>query len=493
MFKKILPLLFFILFIRSSAVANFSYNKNCIDAYRAIIDLRLNDAGILIRREKQVNPQNGITILLDNYMDYFGLLASENKSDYNRLLNNRSARISALEDNDQDSPWYLYAQAQVYLQWSFLKAKFGDYVSSAFDAKKAAGLLKDNSEKYPDFIPDKISLALTNVIFGSIPPSFKSVTRFLGMNGNVQAGIKQLEQIRVKLPGTSYNFYNDEVVFFLCTIDVNVARDMKAYDKLIGYTQTMDAGSLLKVYLQGYVAAKTAHNSDAISYLLTAPQGNQYVNLPAINFLLGNAKLNRMDADAATYLEKFIYEYKGSNLVKDTYLKLAYFYLLHNDLVKYGACLKLVKSRGNATDEKDKQALREASDPRPDIDLLKCRFYFDGGYYDKALAQIVTKSVNSFALPRDKIEYFYRLGRIYDKTGKTAEALLNYQRTINYGKNTSYYYASNAALNSGRIYEEHRDYNKAANFYNQTIDMKAHEYQNSIDDDAKQGLKRVNK
>ena len=493
MFKKFLLLLFLILFIKSSANANFSYNKNCIDAYKAIIDLKLKDAGVLIRREKQLNPQNGITILLDNYMDYFGLLASESKSEYNKLLANRSARISALEDNDQNSPWYLYSQGQVYLQWSFLKAKFGDYVSSAFDAKKAAGLLKDNAKKYPDFIPNRISLALTDVIFGSIPASFKKVTRFLGMNGNVQAGIKQLEQIRIKLPGTGYSFYNDEVIFFLCTIDVNVAHDLKGYDKLIGYTQIMDTGSLLKVYMQGYVAGKTAHNSEAITYLLTAPRGTQYVNLPAIDFLLGNAKLNRMDADAAAYLEKFIHEYKGSSLVKDTYLKLAYFYLLHNDLIRYNAYLKLVKSRGNATDEKDKQALIEANDPKPDIDLLKCRFYFDGGYYDKALAQIVSKSLSSFGLARDKVEYFYRLGRIYDKTGKTAEALLNYQRTINYGKNTNYYYAANAALNSGRIYEEHKDYNKAADYYNQTIDMKAHEYQNSIDDDAKQGLKRINK
>ncbi len=493
MLRKIFLLFIFCFTLKLSAVANFSYSKNCIEAYHAIIDLRLNEARVIIKREKQLNPQNGIILMLENYFDYFSLLASEDKNEYTRLSGNRSSRISALDDNDHHSPWYLYSQAQVYLQWSFLKAKFGDYVSSAFDAKKAAGLLKDNSEKYPDFIPDQISLALTNVIFGSIPPSFKSVTRFLGMTGNVQAGIKQLEQIRLKLPGTSYSFYNDEVIFFLCTIDINVAHDAKAYEMLIGYIKSMDNNSLLKAYLQGYVAAKTAHNDDAIMYLTAAPKSLQFINLPAMDLLSGNARLNRMDTGAAAYLEKFIHEYKGTNLIKDAYLKLAYFYLINNDKNRYNSYINLVKTRGSATDEKDKQALKEASDPRPDVDLLKCRLYFDGGYYDKALAQIIGRGVNSFNLPRDKIEYFYRLGRIYDKTGKTAGALLNYQRTINYGKNTNYYYAANAALNSGRIYEEHKDYNKAASFYNQAIDMKAHEYQNSIDDDAKQGLKRINK
>ena len=490
--KIFLPFIFCFT-LKLTAIANFSYNKNCIEAYHAIVDLKLNQARAILKKEKQLDPQNGIVTLLENYLDYFSLLASENKSEYNRLSGNRSSRISALEDNDNNSPWYLYSQAQVYLQWSFLKAKFGDYVSSAFDAKKAAGLLKDNRDKYPDFIPNQISLALTSVIFGSIPPSFKSVTRFLGMTGNVQAGIKQLEQIRVKLPATGYNFYGDEVVFFLCTIDINVARDAKAYTKLIGYTDSMDSNSLLKAYLRVYVAAKTAHNDDAITYLAAAPKGLQFVNLPAMDLLSGNARLNRMDTGAAVYFEKFIHEYKGSNLIKDTYLKLAYFYLTNNDINRYNSYISLVKTRGSATDEKDKQALREANDARPDIDLLKCRLYFDGGYYDKALAQIMSKNVNSFNLARDKIEYFYRLGRIYDKTGKQNEAVLNYQRTINYGKNTSYYYAANAALNTGRIYEEKRDYNKAASFYNQAIDMKAHEYQNSIDDDAKQGLKRINK
>ena len=57
--------------------------------------------------------------------------------------------------------------------------------------------------------------------------------------------------------------------------------------------------------------------------------------------------------------------------------------------------IKLVKSKGYADNEKDKQALREANDEKPDIDLLKARFYFDGGYYDKALAQLKIKTLTA--------------------------------------------------------------------------------------------------
>jgi len=491
MIKKLLLPIIFLLTCTLSARANFNFDANCTEAYKAILGLRMNEAKLLIQKEKQQNPSNGIIILLDNYIDYFTLLASESKTDYDRLKDNRSARLSALEDNDSNSPYYLFSQAEVYLQWSFLKAKFGDYISSAFDAKKAANLLKDNTEKYPDFLPDKKSLALVNVVFGSIPASFKGITRFLGMNGNAGMGIKQLEQLKTELPKTKYSYYNNEVIFFICTIDINVLHNANDYPKLVQYLSEMDGNSLLKAYLHGYAASKTAHNDEAIAFLEAAPKSDEYIRLPAIDYLLGCARLNRLDSEPPAALFDFIKEFRGTNYIKDAYLKIAYYYLLQNDAVKYEYYIKLVKSRGYTIDEKDQQALHEANDVKPDLDLLKARFYFDGGYYDKALAQLLSKDVNSLKLLRDKTEYYYRLGRVYDKTDKFNDAILNYQRAINFGKTTKYYFSAKAAWSIGLLYEAKKDYKRAGDYYNQAIDMKDHEYKNSIDDDAKAGLKRI--
>src|SRR5260221_10630947 len=493
MIKKHLLLVLLFSISQLSAKANFNFDTNCIDAYKAAFGFRINEAKLLVQKERQQNPQNGIAILLDNYIDYFSLLASENKTDYEKLKDRKSVRISALEDNDKNSPYYLFSQAEVYLQWGLLKGRFGDYLSSSIDIKKAYNLLKENEEKYPDFLPNQKSLGLINVIFVSLQSNLKSISRFLGMTGNVQAGIKQLEVLRTELPKTKYNFYKDEVVFFLCNIDIDILHNQNNYAKLIPNLAEMENNSLLKVYLQGYVAYKTAHNDEAIAFLAVDPKSNQYVDVPGIPYLLGNAKLNRMDSDAYVYLFKYIKNYKGTNYIKDTYLKLAYYYLLQNDAEKYLYFLKLVKSKGYAIDEKDKQALREANDAEPDIDLLKTRFYFDGGYYNKALSQIEKKDVNDFKLLRDKIEFYYRLGRIYDKTEKFNDAVINYQKAINLGKTAKYYYAANAAVRAGIIFEQKKDYNRAADYYNQALDMKDHEYQSSIDNDAKEGLKRINK
>lgn len=491
MTKKFLLIPFIILLLAFHSKANFDFNSNCKQAYLAIFDLRLSEAKILIQKEKRLNPDNGITILLDNYVDYFTLLVSENKADYERLKSLKSIRLKALEKQDKNSPYYLFSQAEVHLQWGMLESRFQDYLTSALDIRKADKLLSANAAKYPEFLPNRKSAGLINVIFGSIPSSLKRISSTLGIKGNTGEGIKTLEYLMTVLPTTSYGFYGDEVVFFLCYIETELVHDKSNYNKIMGYIGTLDNTSLLKAYLQGYVSARSAQNDKAITYLVNRPKGDRYIQFPTLNYLVGNAKLNRMDPDANIYLNAFLKEYKGINYVKDAYLKLAYYYYLKGDNSSYNSLLKMVKSKGDLYDEKDKQALKEANDTAPNKDLLKARLYFDGGYYSKALAQLSNKGANDFMLERDQIELYYRLGRIYDELGRDSDAIVNYQKSINIGKQTSYYYAANAALSIGSIYEKRNDKGKAADFYKQAIAMKNHEYENSIENKAKEGLKRM--
>lgn len=491
MTKKLLLTFLLFLGVILPSQANFDFNNNCIKAYQAIFDLRLSDAKVLIQQEKKQNPNNGITILLDNYIDYFTLLASENKADYDRLKNNKSSRLEALEKQTKNSPYYLFAQAEINLQWGMLKSRFQDYMSSGLDIKRADNLLSENAVKYPSFLPNKKSSGLIDVIFGSIPSNLKGIFSTLGIKGNANTGIRTLESLASTLSRSPYSFYKDEVVFFLCYIETDLVHNKANYSKIMGLTSTMDDSSLLKIYLQGYVSARSAQNDRAIDYLLKRPKGNDYINFPVLNYHLGNAKLNRMDNDANVYLINYLKEYKGINYIKDAYLKLAYYFYLRGDNGKYNTFLKMVKTQGSLYDEKDKQALKEANDIAPNMDLLKARLYFDGGYYSKALAQLADKDAGDFKLKRDQIEFYYRLGRIYDESGRDTDAIVNYQKAINSGKLTSYYYAANGALSIGSIYEKRNDKAKASSYYKQAIAMKNHEYENSIETKAKDGLRRM--
>ncbi len=491
MLKKLLFITLLFSFFNFQSSASFSFNNNCKSAFQAIFDLRLNDAKAIIANEKKVNPNNGITILLDNYVDYFSAMTSENKVDFERLKNMKAPRLAALEKLDKDSPYYLYAQAEINLQSGMLKSKFQEFLSSGLDIKKANSLLSANSKKYPGFLPNKKSSGLIDVVFGSIPPNLKGMFSIVGIKGNASSGIQELESLMSSLSNTEYQFYRDEVVFFLCYIETELVHNKANYNRLMNYTETLNKSSLLKSYLQGYVSAKSGQNDKAIDYLLKSPKGNEYADFPAIYYVLGNAKLQRGDNDANVYLTKYIQEYTGVNYIKDSYLKLAYYYLIRDDNARFKTYLKAVIDKGSLVDEKDKQALKEAKDATPDIDLLKARLYFDGGYYNKALAQLNNKQLKDFKVVRDHIELYYRLGRIYDEIARDSLAIVNYQKSIQLGKETSYYYAANAALFLGAIYEKNKDFQKAAQYYKQAIDMKNHEYEKSIEGKAKAALKRI--
>lgn len=491
MYRKIVAILIIVLCTHFSAQANFDFNANCVKAYQAIMHLKLNEARVLISKEKQQRPNNGITILLDNYVDYFTILTSESKTDYDRLKKNRTIRLDLLEEQDSNSPYYLFAQAEVNIQWALLQGKFQEYFSAALNINRADGLLNENAEKYPNFLPNKKSTALINIVLGAVPSNLRGFLRTFGLAGNVQNGVKELENLILSIPKSNYGFYRDEVVFFYALAETEAVKNKNNQQKILAQLALLSNQSLLKTYLQGYVSSKNFKNDDALTYLLNGPKGNQYKDFAAIDYLIGNAKLNKMDSDANVYLQKYIKEFRGLNFIKDAYLKLSYYHLLRGETEKYQAYLKQVRSQGNILIEKDKQALREANDNVPNLDLLKARFYFDGGYYGKALLQLKDKNADSFKFARDKIELYYRLGRIYDESAKDSDALLNYQKAISLGKTSTYYFASNAALCMGAIYEAKKDKVKARLYYNQALEMKNHEYQNSIESKAKEGLKRV--
>ena len=57
----------------------------------------------------------------------------------------KAERIRKLKENDKDSLYYLYSQAEVHLQWAFARLKFEDYIPAAYEFVKAYYLLEKNS------------------------------------------------------------------------------------------------------------------------------------------------------------------------------------------------------------------------------------------------------------------------------------------------------------------------------------------------------------
>jgi tetratricopeptide (TPR) repeat protein len=487
--KSVLLVLF--LLISFSAKANFDFNAACIRAYKEIFSLRLQNAQQLIDAEKKRNPQNAIPYLLDSYVDHLIILTTESKSEFSRLKNSKAALLSRIEKDDKNSPYYLFALAEIHMQWALANGYFQEYLASSVELKKAYGMLKENQKKFPSFLLNQKNLGLLNAVLGSLPPSLKRTVSVLGMRGNTQSGIRMIENLVNTLPKTQYAHFYDDAVFCLAYVQMNIANNHSAYSKIVANAQKIDSSSLLRSYIIGFAGFRTGHTDEAIRTLNARPKGGEYQYFGYLDYMSGVLRARKLDQSAIGFFQNYLRSYRGINYVKDTYLNLAWLALLRGNVNEYKEYITQVKSKGNSLHEKDKQALQEASDPIPNIDLLKARLLFDGGYYEQAFAEIKDKKANDFKLLRDRIEFCYRAGRIYDETGKDDLAIKFYQFAIDIGKNERYYFASNAAYRAGFIYERKKNFPKAEQYYDIAIDMEDHDYERSTEAKAKEGLSRI--
>ena len=483
----------FLLFMPFTAAANFDFNANCLKAYQNIFALKINTARQLIAIEKKARPNNAIVPLLENYVDYFYLLTNESKSEFERLEANKSARLDQISKDDKSSPYYLYAQAEINLQWALIRGRYGSYYTASKEINRANSLLKENGKKFPNFHLNQKGLGFINVVIGALPDGLmKSTLSRLGIKGDVQTGLKQLDQLAENLPKSAYEPFYEEVIFYYAYLLSDVAKSPSAYAKTMKYTARIADSSLLKSYMQAYVSMRNGKNSEAISVLLKRPAGNIYQPFPYLDYLLGVAQLNKLDTSAANAsFSQFLKGNKGDNYIKDTYLHLAWIALLRNDTNTYSAYIKRTKSNGSTYNDKDKQALNEANAATPHVLLLKARLLFDGGYLTKAAAVLAISKADQFTSVRDKTEYYYRMGRIHDNLEQYKPAIANYQLAIASGRNLKDYFAANSALLLGKMYEEQNNNAKARSAYQTAIGMKNHDYESSIKNDAKLGLRRT--
>jgi hypothetical protein len=490
---RLLLYLFALLLLPNITLADFSFNDNCIKAYNSIISLRLNEGQTFLNAERKINPSNNITILLENYIDFFKVLTTETNASFEYFKNKKSANILKIEkDVQKNSPWYLYAIAEINLQSCINRFKYQEYVTGVYELQKAYKLLEENRKKFPDFLPNQKSFALLYSLVGLVPEEYKWALSTIGLKGNIQEGIEMLERLKNKLPSSNYSYFTAETIFFLSVIQLTVENTPNIYETVVRNTASIPNTNLLKIYICANVALRFGHADDAIELLVNRPKSAAYCSFHHLDYLLACAKQYRFDNDAVNYFETYLKNYEGNFNVKDSYLKIAYYYLLKGNIDKYNAYAGLCKVRGQAISDRDKSAVMHASETHaPELPLLKAKFYYDGGYYKKALDVLTDKKLDNIPLTKDKVEYLFRMGTIQQALNNTDQAIIFYTATIAKGTDLKYQYAVSSSFRLGNIYETRKQKAKAAEYYAMCLKMKNEEYKNSFESKAKAGLRRV--
>lgn len=494
---KRIAILIVLLHLAGFSFAAFDFNTNCRQAYTEILCLRFNAAEKLLSTECVINPSNQAPYLFLNYIDFLKVMIGEDDKDYEYLKTNFEFRLQKLASGSKDSPWFLYSQAMLFLQNGFAKVKFEQYVSAGLDINRAYRLLEDNKKKFPQFVCNKTGLGMLHTLIGTVPPRYQWAVRSLSFEGSVAQGTKELkEAVKEITQSKEYAFMEFEPVFLLSFSYLNLSANtisaiqLGEYIPHSQYAELINQSPLL-TYMLVKINAQAGQNDKVIQLISELKYSSNQYRFHYLNYLLGVAKMNRLDKDANYPFLSYVADFKGKNYIKSAYMYLSWYYFLNQNPALYKTYLERIKLRGGNQIDNDREALKFSSkSTEPNAFLLKARLLFDGGYYEKAIHQL---EVFSSANKAEQLELVYRKGRIYDKWGKQDLAIKYYKQTIVAGEKLPYYFAANAALNLALIYEKSGEKAAAEMNYKKVLAMNFDEYHFSITNKAEAGLNRLNR
>ncbi len=459
-------------------------------AYFEIQKLRLQTARNLIDEERELNRDNVFVDYLDNYADMHYLMISENRSAFKKLVDQEDSRLSAVGKLPDSSPYKKFFQAEIRLHWAFAKIKFGNEVSGAWEVIKAYRLLADNRKTFPTFLPTQKSLGFLHVIIGSVPENFTWVTKMLGLKGNIDQGIAEIQTV-----AQGNSLFEQEAQLMDLLLHAYTLKLDSSQLARIKQLPKNNPDNLLLHFFATTTLMKEGDSRAAAWYLHEAPFGSAYISFPFLNYLKGEIALQQGKYDAAfNAYSLFQREYKGFNYIKDSNLKMFMCRWLANRDSEAASYIVKIRDSGSAIIEADKLALRFAEEygagklTSQQKLLYKSRYATDGGYLSEALSILSPVSENSFTTQADKAEYNYRKGRILQKMKQEADAIPYLSRAVTITSGTSIGFGASSALQLGYIYAEKKQKANAIQFFIKAMSYKKYEYKNSIDSKARAAL-----
>ncbi len=482
-----LPVLFS---FQATAQKVFDFNAHCRQAYKEIMQLKLQHGQQLLDEEKARRPDNLIPYYLENYIDFFTLFFNEDPQEYKKRFPNREQRLDLMSKGPESSPFYLYARSVIHFQWAAIRIKFGYRWDAGWEFRRSFLQVKENMTSFPSFSPNLLYNGAMQVTVSTIPDGYKWLSNLLGMKGNIKKGMQLVEDF-VHGNDEWQQLFHEEAIFYYCYLQFYIRNNKEGVARFID-EQRLD---LVNNHLMAYLATNLSLNNQQGEKALKIMEGRSgapgYLSTPVWDLEMGYVKLHRLEPDAVIYFDRFLKQFKGKFYVKDALQKMSWLYYLKGDQAKADQCRSSILKNGNTDTEADKQAQKEASTSSwPNKLLLQARLLNDGGYHREALRLLHGKSIHDFSLPEEQLEFAYRVGRIYDDVGADAEAIGFYEEAVSIGQDRREYFAARAALQIGMIYEQRGDLPTAISWFERCMKMPDHDFKNSLDQRAKAGVER---
>ena len=484
---RIILVLLITISINFKTSASYNLNQNCKEAWVMLMELEIDKAQDLLAKEISQNPENYYAYYLQQSCESYTLLINSGEEEYESFLLNHEKRREIMNDKDEESPYYLACKAEMDLQVGIFNIIYGSKISGLRMAYSAYKNTYRNLEVHPEF---KQSIKLDgffNVAVSNLPPFVKFAVSAFGVSGNTEYGLKLLNE-NYSSQRNIKGINAESALFVILAAKLNKTPDL-VYD----FVNSLDSSiskTFIHTYFRANISYRTGHNEDALETLSTLDISNNTTRDIIYSYMMGKILLRKLDYNAGYFFERYLSFDNKREYVKEMNYKLACHFLLNNNIAEFERHKKICLKEGNNINERDREALYDAKlDYTPDINLLKAHLLLDGGY-DKLYSDAIEsyKSSDNNFLPYN-LEFHLLEGTACERQGNHSLATFHFEKVIQLGSDEDYYFASEAALKLGEIYESENNVEKAELYYEKAIKLYDSDYYEYIDDKATKALK----
>jgi tetratricopeptide (TPR) repeat protein len=497
---RALVLLFFLIsFLQAGRSAELRFSNSCREAYEKIYALRFQESETRIAALLKSEPDNLMPLYLNAHLSFIKYLVSGEESEQKQFISRTNALWGRMDEVRSRYTWYHHVQASLHLQEAVFLYDGGQAANAGVKLKRAWQSYEEALKLEHDFLPSKLEKSVLEILFSSLPDEYAWVVRVLGIRPQQALAFRDLKSITDSLQNSARYRYltvpaftlqgyllrnyarsKPQVAALVVNIDKHIARHPRYNSPLLIYTKAKAYSTL---------ADNAAVIRQVESYI--PPSGEDH--FPYIYLMRAECRLSSLDAQIAKDCILFRTHFRGKDFIKRAYQLQAWEALLSGDTLGARNNFQQVVTQGRAKYEDDIQALREAaSGVLPNVHLLRARLLYDGAYYERALSSLLSESPSKVCRTiEEQMEYFYRLARIHQAMESYQKALQFYGMVIDMGRESKRYFAGNAALQMGLIYEQLGQKTKAQESFNLCLRLPFEEYRKSIQQRARAGLSRL--
>jgi hypothetical protein len=492
--KLILNILLIIILTSTNSFASFNYNNNLKTAHKLITELNFEEAEKILLNELQKDKDNSIIEYNLALIPFLKAVSNEQQTDIEEFLSKSNDALKTIKSDKSESPFKRYLYADLLIYRAIIHARQESYLAALLELKKAYQSIQTNKELYSHFLPNQKIDGIMNIVFGSVPDNYTWLLSIFNIEASVEKGEAQLYFLTEKSMQIEAMDYLFNESFFIYSYAKTIIgnKDYEQINKIIEskfIENRMKKNALLTMAV-GSFYQNVKKNEKAIKGLESYVYNPKTYELHFLDYMLGESYLYKLNPKAKDYFQRYLKNFPGDSYKKSAWQKLAWTNLIENKGEAYFIYLENINHEKKTILDSDKQAQNEFKNQKiPNLLLLKSRLLFDGGYYTRA-SKLLENEGESLK-GEDKIEYFYRLGRINDELKNYSKALKYYELTISFSEETERYFPANAALQSAYIYESQGNRTEAEKMYKLCFEIEYSEYRSSITQKAKAGLNRL--